>query len=711
MINFESDETVNIFREECQKILNDFELQLQVFEKTSDVEIIVKLMRDAHSIKGSAGIVGLKQVQKLAHKIEDLLGLLKNKNNPEINKSDILKDIKNILSHIRQLIVSSDASSFSVNEALNELIKKIPVLKNDISAAEYLFSLSSALLEQKEIPSCTTDIFVCIRGIFDKLRRKERIKDNNIINILVGSVKILKKIIYDRNGDCSDELIFLKQRVSVAEQMVGIFDDSCSLKNNSTAVQKQLNSVQKQKIELQNIFTNLQQGSIKTLRIETEKLDKLCENIAELGKISENSQSEFKKFSDIAILFTGKIFEFEKMLANLKLYIETENEQNKDKDKDKDKIIRPEVARAEQNLREMQKLAEQFEIITGEQDKLDYKFFQIYSDVRKTIHNIRNLPLGVILHMFPRMVRDIAETEKKEVEIEITGGETFVDKKILEEIKMPLIHLLRNAVDHGLEYPQEREKLGKSRAGKISVSAKNTKDKVIICVKDDGCGINFDKIKAKALEKKLLGKQEIKSLKKNDFINMIFRPGFSTEDKVTEISGRGIGLDIVYTKISELGGNITINTEKGKGTEIVMELPLGFLPEKKCVQKQSDKSFKILVIDDSKTTKIYFKNILKKAGFDINAFDNGEEALKELTVNNYDLIISDIEMPGMNGDELVMQIRKNKKFRNIPILIISMLPMQKASKLFKNIEIDALLSKSDLDEQNLISTVNQLLKK
>lgn len=84
--------------------------------------------------------------------------------------------------------------------------------------------------------------------------------------------------------------------------------------------------------------------------------------------------------------------------------------------------------------------------------------------------------------------------------------------------------------------------------------------------------------------------------------------------------------------------------------------------------------------------------------------------MKELTVNNYDLIISDIEMPGMNGDELVMQIRKNKKFRNIPILIISMLPMQKASKLFKNIEIDALLSKSDLDEQNLISTVNQLLK-
>lgn len=358
--------------------------------------------------------------------------------------------------------------------------------------------------------------------------------------------------------------------------MVDIFDDCSSLKNNSTAVQKQLNSVQKQKIELQNIFTNLQQGSIKTLRIETEKLDKLCENIAELGKISENSQSEFKKISDIAILFTGKIFEFEKMLANLKIYIETENKQNKDKDN----IIRPEVARAEQNLREMQKLAEQFEIITGEQDKLDYKFFQIYSDVRKTIHNIRNLPLGVILHMFPRMVRDIAETEKKEVEIEITGGETFVDKKILEEIKMPLIHLLRNAVDHGLEYPQEREKLGKSRAGKISVSAKNTKDKVIICVKDDGCGINFDKIKAKALEKKLLGKQEIKSLKKNDFINMIFRPGFSTEDKVTEISGRGIGLDIVYTKISELGGNITINTEKGKGTEIVMELPFGFLPEK-----------------------------------------------------------------------------------------------------------------------------------
>lgn len=692
MNNFDTDETINIFREECANILSDFKSQLGKFEKTYDVEIITKLMRDAHSVKGSAGIAGLKSVQKLAHTMEDLLGQLKDESK-SCNK-DIINKIHDLIANISEQIAKPIISSQSTEEILETLIKNIPNLKSDISESVKLQELVENLRVQ-ETPTSVKDILDLIYSILGKLKQSVSIKDNNIINILSGAVKTVKKIVCDGNENGLDELMFVRQRLSVAEEMIDVYV------NKSTQ-----RPAQKSKIEIQNILQNFQQSSIKTLRIETDKLDKLCKNIEQLGIVGAKSHKEFNKSMEIASDFCGKIFDFEKILASLKNY-SSEKELSQEKFNE---IIKQEMESLEKSLKEFQNLATSIEKISAENKKLELDFIDNYKNIRKSIKNIRNLPLGVILHMFPRMVRDIADSEQKEVEIEITGAETPVDKKVIEEIKMPLIHLLRNAVDHGIETPEERERLGKNRAGKISLSAKNTADNLVICVKDDGCGVNFDKIKIKANE--LPENKDVDSLSKDELLNLIFKAGFSTEDEITEISGRGIGLNIVYTKIAELNGNLKINTDEGIGTEIVMEIPLNpvlslnFEDDKK--EKSLDK--KILIIDDSKTTLAYLKNILSKRGYDVTTSENPKDACQKLEQTSFDLVISDIEMPDMNGVEFVSKIRSNEDTKDIPVLVISMLSLEKAVKMFENTPVNGILSKSELDEEKVLNTVQCILK-
>ncbi len=663
MNNFDTDETINIFRDECAEILSDFDKQLDFFEQNSDVEIVTKLMRDAHSVKGSAGIAGLKSVQKLAHATEDLLGQLKSGGSNSNNK-EVINKIRDLVENIKEQISKPIVNEVSVEELLSVLIRTIPDIKHDISVCEKLQTLVENLRNQ-ELPSSVKDITDLIYSILDKLKKSVSIKDNSIINILTGAVKTVSKVLCDGSG--RDELMFIKQRLSVAEEMIDVYVNKAS---------KPFKAPQKSKIEIQNILQNFQQSSIKTLRIETDKLDELCKNIEELGLIGKKTHNEFTKSMEIASVFSGKIFEFEKILANLKNY--SENIEGCDCSNKFLDFIKTETANLENSLCGFQSLVSEIENISNENKMLEADFIDDYKKIRNSIKNIRNLPLGVILHMFPRMVRDIADSEQKEVEIEITGAETPVDKKVIEEIKMPLIHLLRNAVDHGIELPDDREKMGKNRAGKISLSAKNTAENLIICVKDDGCGVNFDKIK----------------------------------DEITEISGRGIGLNIVYTKIEELNGTIKINTDEGKGTEVVMQIP--FMPVFSLnldVERTSpDNNKKIFVLDDSKTTIMYFKNLLSKQGYSVTISDNPKEALNQLKNERFDLLISDIEMPHLNGAELVSKLKGCEETKDLPVLIISMLNMDRAKELFKDTAVDALLSKSELDEKNVLATVKQILK-
>jgi two-component system chemotaxis sensor kinase CheA len=187
---------------------------------------------------------------------------------------------------------------------------------------------------------------------------------------------------------------------------------------------------------------------------------------------------------------------------------------------------------------------------------------------------IRLVPIELVFDRFPRMVRDLAASQQKEVKLEMEGTGIELDRTVLDAISDPLLHMLRNAVDHALEQPAEREAAGKPREGTIRLKVSRNGDKVSIEVSDDGRGIDLDKVKAKALEKKLITQQEAEKLTEEQIIRLLGNAGLSTAGKVTDISGRGVGLNVVISKIESVGGTLKIKTKKGEGTTFVLTIPL-----------------------------------------------------------------------------------------------------------------------------------------
>jgi two-component system chemotaxis sensor kinase CheA len=199
---------------------------------------------------------------------------------------------------------------------------------------------------------------------------------------------------------------------------------------------------------------------------------------------------------------------------------------------------------------------------------------RITTELQLAVMKTRMVPIGKTFNKFPRMVRDLSREKNKEIDLVISGEETELDKSVVEEIGDPLIHMIRNSVDHGVEDPDVREQMGKPRKGKVWLSAYHEGNHIVIEIKDDGAGLDAEKLKKKAVEKKVITPEEAATMDKDTANALIFKPGFSTAEKITSISGRGVGMDVVKTNIEKLNGLIHIETEVGAGTKFQLKLPL-----------------------------------------------------------------------------------------------------------------------------------------
>jgi two-component system chemotaxis sensor kinase CheA len=198
----------------------------------------------------------------------------------------------------------------------------------------------------------------------------------------------------------------------------------------------------------------------------------------------------------------------------------------------------------------------------------------ITSDMQLGVMKMRMQPIAKVFSKFPRLVRDISGPLGKAVELKVSGEETEVDKSVIEQIGDPMVHIIRNAVDHGLETPQDRVAQGKPALGTISISAEQKGSQIIIEVSDDGRGINLDKVRKKAVHKGLITAEEASRMTDEAIINLIFLPGFSTAEVATELSGRGVGMDVVKTNISKLNGSVEITSKKDQGSTFTIRIPL-----------------------------------------------------------------------------------------------------------------------------------------
>lgn len=201
---------------------------------------------------------------------------------------------------------------------------------------------------------------------------------------------------------------------------------------------------------------------------------------------------------------------------------------------------------------------------------LDVATTRLQSAVMKT----RMQPVGRVFSRFPKVARDVARAVHKEVDLELVGADTELDKTLVESLADPLVHLVRNAIDHGIEPPEVRQRIGKPRAGKVILAARQEGDHIAIEVRDDGAGIDPEVIKAKAREKGLIDADTAVRLGPEDAFQLIFLPGFSTKTEVSDISGRGVGMDVVQSRIRELNGRITIHSRLGEGTRFLIRVPL-----------------------------------------------------------------------------------------------------------------------------------------
>ena len=199
---------------------------------------------------------------------------------------------------------------------------------------------------------------------------------------------------------------------------------------------------------------------------------------------------------------------------------------------------------------------------------------RVTTDLQNIVMKVRMVPVSAVFNRFPRMVRDVSKELNKEINLTIEGEETELDRTVIDEIGDPIMHLLRNSLDHGVEHPDDREAKGKPRTGEVGLIARHEGNNVVIMVTDDGAGINADKIRKKAVEKGMISHEEADKLDDADAVRLIFLPGFSTAEQISDISGRGVGMDVVRSKIESLSGHVDVETHVDEGSVFKIKLPL-----------------------------------------------------------------------------------------------------------------------------------------
>jgi two-component system, chemotaxis family, sensor kinase CheA len=255
-------------------------------------------------------------------------------------------------------------------------------------------------------------------------------------------------------------------------------------------------------------------------------------------------------------------------------------------------------------------------------DRVIKQIDRLTEDLQYEIMNVRLMPISFALSQFKRLVRDLSHKEGKKINYVVEGGDTELDKTILDEIGEPLIHMLRNAIDHGIESPEERKKAGKSEEGMIKIVAQRDRDSVLISVEDDGQGFDTELIKKIALEKHIVSSTQLNQMSEEKILTLTFNPAFSTSAKVSSVSGRGVGLDVVGTKLTALGGSTRIESEKGKGTRMIMRLPLTLAIVKTMIVKVGTERYGIPVHNILRSVRVPKNNIKTIEGHETFILDN-----------------------------------------------------------------------------------------
>ncbi len=811
--------------EHLQKLDEGF---LYLEKNPDDLEKLEELLREAHSLKGDAGMLGVKDVSQIAHQLEHLLGEIKR------GEKVISPDISDRLS------VGLDAIRKLVQEAVTgepSGINPVHILANLMGAK----NLNTQSQEEnktdstsQESTSVTTPIEAEIEEKIEEQIETKKINENDLSSPTIEVETTTENTPVNNINEPTP---------THTEEPTPVSPLSLTKTESNQS-----------SVNVQPSNTLSTSYHIETVRVPTRNLDSLMTQTGELTVTQIRLAHRLAEIEEITNLWE----EWSRDVFKNRFFIHDMNLSNSTTINDYSiKQLQSYHHRAEEQLEKLGLLINNLRTYIHEDvAKLDL----ITNEIESGVCTLRMLPLSTIFNMFSRVVRDLARQQSKQVELIIEGGDTKADKRIIEQMKDPLMHIIRNAVDHGIETPAERKRLGKLEVAQIKLKAYNTANNVIIEVRDDGQGLDIDKIKKTAIKRGICSESELTYMTQTQIQSLIFTPGFSTKKFVTEVSGRGIGLDVVKTNVEELKGNISIESQPRKGCLIriilstslatinvlivaikntyyalpveyvqtslmvsiasvftiegrdtiifnnepvsvarladLLEIPvthqeeiteqeeipciilkvgtekLGLFidtlideqdvvlkPQSKLLKRvrnvagatilgtgdvcmvlnpqdllksarklstyfasyhfleQSDnqevnivnKKYLILLVEDSISTRTQEKRILESAGYEVITAVDGLDAFNKLKTRSFDAVISDIQMPNLDGLSLTAKIRENKNYSELPIILVTSLASNEDKQKGAEVGANAYITKDSFNQEVLLETLKRFV--
>ncbi|MDY6806646.1 MAG: hybrid sensor histidine kinase/response regulator [Cyanobacteriota bacterium] len=835
----EDRELREVFKIACEEHLQKLDEGFLYLEKhPQDSATLEELLREAHSVKGDAGMLGAKDVSTLAHQMEHILGAVQR------GEQEMSSDLSDRL--------------FQGLDALGKLVRE--AVTGEPSGVNTFYVLANLMGSMQQSEATETEDVTGEEESEEEIEEIEEIEETEEIN--TPPVAVAEET--EETGEVPGEEV--PETPAVAEKTAQRAREE-SGHGRQRPRQRQDKAAASERrspppaetptpVAARSRIPSSGQESyrIETIRVPTRNLDALMTEAGELTVTKIRLAHRLTEIEEITKIWE----EWSRDIFKNRFIVDDLNNKNKGN------FQNGAIAELQSYHRRLEEGLENFGVlVNGLRNSLledTARLDLITDELEEGIKTLRLLPLSTIFNLFPRMVRDLARQQGKEIELIIEGGETKADKRILEEMKDPLMHMIRNAVDHGIETPEERLKSNKSRAATIRLKGYQTASNVVIEAIDDGRGLDLERIKKTAIKRGVCSPEDLESMTTSQIQSLIFAPGFSTRTFVTEVSGRGVGLDVVRSNVEALKGSIEVQSNPGKGSifrvqlstslatahvlivevnnvsyalplelvqttilvsnrdifpiegretiifenrplsvarladllEIATEIDrentdedsqlscvvlkvgeerLGLFVDRlvdeqdvvlkpqsnllkrirniagatilgtgevcmvlnpqdlvKSVRKltgvskllsapeislstdaETSKQPTILLAEDSIATRTQEKRILENAGYEVVTAVDGLDAFNKLKNRSFDVVISDVQMPNLDGLGLTAKIRENKQYSELPIILVTSLASDEDKRRGADAGASAYITKGNFNQEVLLETLTRLV--
>jgi two-component system, chemotaxis family, sensor kinase CheA len=802
-----------LYKTSSSEHIAKLESDLMLLEKNpQNIAALEEFLREAHTLKGDSRMLGLDEIEMLVHHLEDCMEQIK------VGHSEITPELCDRL--------------YQGIDAINQLAHQ--AVTGEQVNIDSLAVLASLMGSSENAPTTSPEA-----DLFDDEDESDFFGSQS--SLVTSEANLFDDSNLNFGADLFDDDnnsdFFGNESILVAANLeADLFDDELPVIPPNVGTQTLANPELQQPGIIPVVSSANPDYQIDTIRVEPQKLDSLMSQAGELAVTKGRIAQQITEIEQILDLWSEWGRQDSSIINTLEQRLEPEIF----------KSVKHFVSGTQQRVDSLGSLIHNLRTRATE----DATSLGIISDrLESGINGLRQLPLSTVFNIYPRMIRDLARQQGKEIELVIEGGDTKADKKILEEIKDPLLHLIRNAIDHGIETPEVRIAQGKSPTAILTLRGYQMGNSIAIEISDDGQGLDITQIKNTALRRKVRSEAELSAMGESELQSLIFASGFSTRTEITELSGRGVGLDVVRANVERLKGSIQVTSVPGNGCKFKVRLntslattkvlivdinqtlyglPLEFIqtmitcsPEdiyevegnptitfeskplsiahlgkllqlptaianqtqnylscivlqvgsevfgvivddlvdqQDVVLKPQSKLLKrvpnitgatilgngivcmilnpgdllhslkkgswqhvkapaemaiaknrLLLVEDSMIIRTQMQRLLKGAGYNVTVAENGLLGLQHLETQEFDLVLSDVEMPKMTGLEMTAQIRQNPQYVNLPIVLITTLASPEDKQRGLAAGANAYLTKGDFDQQVLFKTLEQLI--